>query len=361
MLVREKIKEFQAILRKKKIDIFISCSLDFNRFDYDMSYFSGYNGVGILAIPSEKKPFLAVSRMERERAGKGGIKAYSPPKGTRLSEFISDMFRQRGIRARRAGINPEMFTLQMKDIFKKSVKKSRFLGLQKELYRLKEQKTEEEIAIIRKGCRISDSILKECFKRFKDFKTEADVKAFLENEARKMGCELAFPTIVASGKNSRMAHHSTEDTALKKGFCVIDFGIRYRNYCTDTTRTIYLGRPSCREKEIYQLLLDVQRKAIRKARAGIRCSELFDDAHRDLGRYSRNFTHGLGHGFGIKIHELPNLAGGIKEGIKENSVFTIEPGVYLKEFGIRIEDDILVRKGKTEVLTKAGKDLLIIS
>jgi len=202
--------------------------------------------------------------------------------------------------------------------------------------------------------------LKKCFKEFKKFKTEAQVKAFLEYETKKKGCEMAFPTIVASGKNSSKAHHNTEDIKLKKGFCVIDFGIRYKNYCTDTTRTIYLGKPSKKEIEVYNFLLGVQKKAIGRVRSGEKCAGLFEQVKKDLGKNSKYFTHGLGHGLGIKVHEFPDLTEKSKHKIKENSIFTIEPAVYLKNFGIRIEDDILVTKDKIEVLTKVGKDLLII-
>ncbi len=355
-----KIKEFQHILQKKRIDFFISTNIDFERFNYDMAYFSGYNGVGALIIPKNKRPFLVVSRMEKERAKKGKIKVYSPRKGMRLFDFIKEKVKLNNIRSRRIAVNKEELTLLLRDYLKKSFRKARLVDLRKELYKIREEKTKEEIGIIKKGCRISDEILERCFREFRKFKTEAEVKAFLEYETKKRGCNLAFPTIVASGKNSSKAHHDTEDTKLKKGFCVIDFGIRYKNYCTDTTRTIYLGKPSKNEIKVYNHLLEVQNKAIKNIKLGKNCAQLFDQTKKDLGKYGRYFTHGLGHGFGIKIHEFPNLTEKSRDDLKENSVFTVEPGVYLKNFGIRIEDDILIRKGKVEVLTKTGKLLKII-
>lgn len=355
-----KIKEFQGILRKRKIDFFISANIDFARFDYDMAYFSGYNGVGALVIPKNKKPFLLVSKMEKKRASRHGIKVYSPPKSKRLFEFVKEKARQNKIAGRRIGVNKEEFTLLLRDYLKKNFKKARLVDLRKEIYQLREQKTKKEIEIIKKGCRISDDILIKCFKNFKKFKKEAEVKGFLEYEARKKGCEIAFPTIVASGEHSSMAHHNTEDTKLKKGFCVVDFGIRYRNYCTDTTRTIYLGMPSKKEIEIYSHMLNVQKRAIERVKLGKKCVKLFESVKKDLGKYAKYFTHGLGHGFGVKVHEFPDLIEKTKHRIKENSIFTIEPGIYLENFGIRIEDDLLVTRNKVEVLTKAGKDLLIV-
>jgi len=356
----DKIKEFQKVLKKKKIDFFLAANIDFNRINYDMAYFSDYGGVGVLVIPKNKKPFLIVSRFEAKRAKRGGLRVYSPIKSKKLSEFTKEKLDQNKIKWKRVGVNKEEFTLLLKDVFKKSLKKSKFVDLMKDLYQIREQKTDKEINIIKKGCKISDDILKKCFKNFKMFKTEAEVKAFLEYEARKKGCELAFPTIVASGENSSKAHHSTEDVKLKKGFCVIDFGIRYMNYCTDTTRTIYLGKPSKKEIEMYGFLLDVQKKAIESVKLNGKCVQLFEQVKKDLGKYSKYFTHGLGHGFGVKIHEFPNITEKSKHKIKENSVFTIEPGVYLNNFGIRIEDDLLVTKNKVEILTKIGKVLKII-
>ena len=182
----------------------------------------------------------------------------------------------------------------------------------------------------------------------------------MEYGAKKKGCEIAFPTIVASGINSSEVHHNTSNDKLKRGFCIIDFGIRHKNYCTDTSRTIYLGKPSKKEIEIYNMLLRVQEDAIRKIKPNMKCSCLHKEVKKNLGKHAKLFTHGLGHGFGIMVHELPSLIDDSKDKIKENSVFTIEPGIYFRNFGIRIEDDVLVAKGKVEVLTRASKELTII-
>jgi Xaa-Pro aminopeptidase len=355
-----KIKEFQEVLKEKKIDFFLAANIDFARFDYDMAYFSGYGGVGVLIIPKDKKPFMIVNRMEAKRARADGLKVYSPKSKKRLSEFTNEILKKNKIKGNRVGINKEDFTLLLKDVFKSVLKKCRFVDLRKDLYNIREVKTNKEIEIIRKGCKISDSILANCFNNFGKFKKESEVKAFLEYEARKKGCELAFPTIVASGVNACKAHHHTEDTKLKKGFCVIDFGIRYMNYCTDTTRTVYIGKPSKKEVEIYNMLLGVQKNAISEVKLGLKCYKLFDNVKKGLGDYAKYFTHGLGHGFGIKIHEFPNLTDGSKHKVKENMVFTIEPGIYLNNFGMRIEDDVLVTKKKVEVLTKIKKGLIIL-
>src|SRR3989339_1819596 len=142
-----KINGFQQILKKKKVDFFISCNLDFSRFCYDMAYFSGYGGVGALVIPKNKKPFLVVSKMEAGRARMGGIKVYFPKKKKRLFEFVKEKAKQIGMKGKRIGVNKEEFTLLLKDALKKNFKKAILVDLREEIYKLREQKTKKEIGI----------------------------------------------------------------------------------------------------------------------------------------------------------------------------------------------------------------------
>ena len=166
--------------------------------------------------------------------------------------------------------------------------------------------------------------------------------------------------IVASGSNASSPHHKPSNAKIKKGFCVIDFGVKYRGYCSDITRTVYAGRPSLKEKEIYNSLLKIQEEAINLAKNNKKCSELYDFVNESLGKYKKYFTHGLGHGVGVEIHEMPNLTLNSKDRIKDGMAFTIEPGIYISgKFGIRIEDTILF-KNRPIALTKTSKDLLII-
>jgi Xaa-Pro aminopeptidase len=194
-------------------------------------------------------------------------------------------------------------------------------------------------------------------KGFKKFKSELEVAEFLEAETRKNGCSLAFPPIVASGKHAGMPHYMPGKGKILKGFCVIDFGVKYRGYCSDITRTVYVGKPSQAEKEIYEEVLDVQKKSVKMCMGGGSISGVFDYALNVLGK---RFPHGLGHGIGVEIHEWPNLKPGGKEKFLDGMVFTVEPGVYTKKYGIRIEDDVLIEKGKSVILTKLSKELIIV-
>ena len=140
----------------------------------------------------------------------------------------------------------------------------------------------------------------------------------------------------------------------------MDFGVKYNGYCSDITRTIYFGNPTKKEKVIYNMLLAIQKNTINEIKENKKCSGLYDFVNNQLGKYKSNFTHGLGHGVGVEIHELPNLTLNSKDTVKNSMVFTIEPGIYFpKRFGIRIEDTVLFNK-KTHVLTRTSKDLLIV-
>lgn len=354
-----KIKEFQNELKKKKIDFALFFSPGFSRLDPNLVYFSQYFDVGSLVI-ARKKAFLIVPRMEYEKAKNSRIKKIYIWNKKRLFEAVLEKLKKNKIKTRKIGINKRRVTLEDYSALKKVFRKSRIVDINGICSKLREVKTKEEIKIIRKCCKITDNILKKCLDNFKKFEKESEAAAFLENEVNKQGCTAAFKPIVASGKNSSQPHYEPRNIKLRKGFCVIDFGIRYKGYCSDITRTIYIGKPSLKEREIYYLLLNIQNAAIKKIKAGEQCSGLYGFVRNNLKQYKRYFIHGLGHGIGIEVHERPNLKDKLKDKLKENSVFTVEPGIYFpKKFGIRIEDDILLTK-KAELLTKTKKDLLII-
>ena len=229
-----------------------------------------------------------------------------------------------------------------------------------ECLKLRQIKIEKEIVIIKKAFNYGNKILNNTINDFKDFKTESVVAGFLEYESKKLGLYLSFPPIVASGSNGSMPHYDPKNVKLKKGFCVIDFGIKCKGYCTDCTRTICIGKINNKEKQLYNFLLNIQKNIIKNIKINDNCGKIYENCVKNLGKYSKYFIHGLGHGVGVEIHELPNLTLNSKDKIMENMVFTVEPGIYLpRRVGIRIEDTVFMRK-KINVLTKVSKDLLII-
>ncbi|MBS3098222.1 aminopeptidase P family protein [Candidatus Woesearchaeota archaeon] len=346
------IKAFQSELKKRNVDFALFYNVDYDKTNANMFYFSGYKGIGALIITKNKR-FLIIPKMEIGRVK--GIKAYIWDKDHRLFEFV-----KKKVKGKVIGIDKNVFTLNAYKEFKKQFKNVKTVDISSICNKLRAIKTNEEIGIIKEACKITDNILKKCFSNFKKFRKETDVAAFLENETKKSGYELAFNPVVASGKNAAVPHHAPENIKLKKGFCVIDFGIKYKGYCSDATRTIYIGRPKEKEIRLYNFLLRMQKDAIKNAKIGKKCSDLYNKVNEDLKEYKKYFTHGLGHGIGIDVHELPNLTEKSKDILKRGMAFTIEPGIYFKnQLGIRIEDDILLTK-KAEILTKTKKGLMVI-
>ena len=218
--------------------------------------------------------------------------------------------------------------------------------------------TLKEIAYTKKACEITDKIFKECFDNIKNFKTEKEIYNFLLKKTKENKCKLAYKPIVAN--NNWIIHPKPRKYKLKKGFLLIDFGVRYNGYCCDETRTIYLGKPNKKDIELYNLILKIQETAIKNLKPGIECSK-FSKKHADLFKgYRKYFIHALGHGVGKRIHQGPRISEKSKDNFEKNTIIAIEPGLYFKnKYGIRIEDTILI-KDKPIILTKTGKKLISI-
>ncbi len=215
---------------------------------------------------------------------------------------------------------------------------------------------------IRKACSITDEIFSLIIKNLENsnLKTEKQIDKFIRSQIRKRKLKIAFPPIIASGKRSAKIHPKPTKYKIKRGFIVLDFGVRYMGYCSDMTRTIYKGKPSKKENDIYNNLLSIQKSAVKKAKPGIECFEIDYFVRKRLKKQREYFLHSLGHGVGKKIHQPPNLSPKTSEILKKGDIVTVEPGIYIKNnYGLRIEDTVLV-KDNPEPLTKSTKRLISI-
>jgi Xaa-Pro aminopeptidase len=234
-----------------------------------------------------------------------------------------------------------------------------FLATDGLVARLRQVKDAGEIAKMRRAAALGCSLFEGVLQHVAAKATENEIAAQLEFAARMAGAEaMSFETILASGPRSALPHGRASRSKLpKSGFVTMDFGVVLGGYCSDMTRTVHLGKGSARELDVYHSVLEAQSAAIAAVAAGVSCGDV-DKAARSVLRKSKLakwFSHSTGHGVGLEIHEEPRIAAKQEQKLEAGMVITIEPGVYLPgEFGVRIEDMVLVTSRGCEVLTAAS-------
>ncbi len=224
-------------------------------------------------------------------------------------------------------------------------------------------KTKEELGYIAQACRVTDILFREIVSELSKgmYSTERELMRAIHQKIQKRGLRRAFPAIVTSGSHAGNDIHPKPTSSPLSGFTIIDFGVRVEGYCSDMTRTVYFGKPSAKEKMLYEKILRAEMLGISKVKDRASCAAADSAVRSSLGVYRQYFIHTLGHGVGKRIHEKPHIyfkAEGYF--FQKNSVVTIEPGIYIQDtLGIRIEDTLRVEKNGATVLTKSPKKLLV--
>ncbi len=231
--------------------------------------------------------------------------------------------------------------------------------------KIRSQKLGSEITKIKEAQRLVDEAFSYIVETITVGLTEKQICAELRKKVIDLGCEdFAFDYIVVSGENTAIPHGKPSDRKIQKGDAVtLDFGAKIDGYCSDMTRTIFVGNISEEKKEVYQTVLNAQNKAINSIEVGVKASQIDKIVRNYLAEkgYEKFFTHSLGHGVGLQVHEKPNLSSQSQDIILDRQVITVEPGIYIPErFGIRIEDMIFVNGTSIENLTKSSKDLISV-
>jgi Xaa-Pro aminopeptidase len=337
------------------LHIFINSSE--NKKDPNITYLTGYNPSFCILIYDSESSKKCMFIANFELGMYNGIKCFGYNKDS-FKKNILKYFKIDSDYIKKIGINKKIMSIAelkfLKEMIPADYTDNSKLFIEKRLI-----KSKIEIKKISYSCQITDKILSLLFKVLKngELKTESDIDKFLKKKAIDFEVELAFNPVIASGSNSSMPHHIPTKTILD-GFILIDFGVKYKGYCSDITRMVYIGKPTLEEIEHYNKVLDLYNLAIKTLKNGCYLKDIDNIVRKQLGKY---FLHSLGHGIGIEIHEQPSISLNSKDSLKENMVFSIEPGYYLKsKFGIRIEDTILFSKNKIISLTKTPKKLFII-
>ncbi len=361
-MFKDKIKKLKELLKKEKLDgVFVSSV-------YNISYLSGFTNFS----KDEREAYLLIGQNFAYIITDG---RYSEAVKKQVLHFTlyerghknttEDLFKKLKNKIKTLGVEEDNLTVSEYKKIKKHFKNIKHFNVSK----LRSIKNNAEIKKVKRVCELGDLAFKFILKKINVGITEKQIAYELEKFIKEKGEEFSFSPIVAFGKNSSVPHHQTGDTKLEKGQIVlIDFGVKFENYCSDMTRTVFFGEPSEKQKEIYKTVLESQKKAVEfinkqiKSGKKVKASQV-DEIAREYIK-SKGFPdipHSLGHGVGLEVHEQPHLSLKSKEELKEGMVFSIEPGIYLPGFGgVRIEDLFVYEKNGLKQITNAPKFLTTI-
>ncbi len=328
-------------------------------------YLTGFRGsAGVVAI-GEGEGTLWVDPRYDLQAREEAVGLRVVVKRSHLLDAAAEHLARHG-RGARAGYDESSLTCEgfarLKALTKGKVRWTEAAGM---VEALRETKDEEEIASIRAASALTVEALSQTLPLVRPGVSELGLAAEIEYRMKRGGADgPAFETIVASGPRSAWPHARPSSKPLQAGELVIfDLGAILGGYAADMTRTVFLGSPSRRIRQLYAAAEEAQAEGVAAARAGERAGAVDAAARGSLKRrgLDKFFTHSTGHGVGIEIHEQPRLAKGVAARLPYHSVVTVEPGVYIEGLGgVRIEDTVLVSEGFPEILTPAGKDEWII-
>jgi Xaa-Pro aminopeptidase len=333
----------------------------------NIRYLCGFTGsAGLLLVEEAGSVFFTDVRYDTQAYDEvKGAKVVIARKAvvTALGEWLARRKRARG---RTMGIEAEHFTLAEKkrlaEVLPSGLRLKETTSMV-ERYRM--VKDGDELDRIRAAVVLGAKLFERALEVLRPGVKETDVAGEMEFAARLGGAEeMSFPTIIASGARSALPHGRASDQAIAPGgFVVCDFGVILSGYCSDQTRTVWVGAVSDDARRAYEAVKDAQQEGIDAVKPGVAVGEVDAAARKvlrkaGLGRY---FTHSTGHGVGLEIHEAPRVANGQPEVLRPGMVITIEPGVYFPgKWGVRIEDMVAVTAGGCEVLTPTSKDFLAV-
>ncbi len=261
------------------------------------------------------------------------------------------------------GLNYSSLTVRLYLDLLKVIPEKRFIDVSGSIQESRRFKQSPELKKLREAAKIASEAFDRIVPRIKEGITENGLASQLVYEMMNLGATApSFETIIAFGANSSMPHYSPGNRKLKKNeFVLMDFGALYERYCSDMTRTVVFGKASEEQREMYETVRTAQDAAMKTIRENVNGKDV-DKTARDVidaTRFKGRFIHSLGHGLGMDVHDHPALSPQYDFPLKENMVITNEPGVYVPKIGgVRIEDDVIVKKEGCEVITTAPRDLM---
>jgi Xaa-Pro aminopeptidase len=355
--VRSRLVKFRKKLAEKGFD----AALITKRENY--MYMSGFTGTSAFLIITQKDAVLITDFRYKEQAVRQAPFYEVVKYQGSLTAALADQIKNRNIK--NLGFEESVLTYERYMIFKENLGVGEFVPLKGIIEELRMKKDKSEIDTIKKAVKIADSAFEHILGYIKPGVSEMEIAAEIEHFMKKQGASAAsFETIVASGRRSSMPHGVASDKRIELGDAItMDYGAMYNGYCSDITRTVFLGKPDEELKKIYNIVLNAQLSSIEDAHKG-KLGRRIDMTARNViskSGYGENFGHGLGHGVGLEIHEEPRFSPAGNVVMENGMVVTVEPGIYIAGLGgVRIEDIIVINNSIPINLTGASKELIVL-
>ena len=347
-----RLTKLRAVLPEHEIDAVLISQPENRR------YLSGFTGsAGILVITAERA-VMATDFRYYEQVGREAPDFELAKITTKVSDLLPEVLADLGVK--RLGFESQHVTVEQLNTLSEATNGVEWLPLENTVETIRAVKDQNEIDALRRSAALTDDAFAHLLEVIKPGMTEREAAWEIEAFMRGHGAtKVAFDLIVAAGPNGALPHARPGDQAIQPGApVVIDIGCMVDGYCSDMTRTFCLGEPSSRYLEVWNLVLQAQEAAKAVVRAGTTGVEA-DAAARDLiveAGYGDYFGHGLGHGVGLAVHEKPGASRLSEDTFEAGMSLTIEPGIYLPgEFGVRIEDLVIIGQDGIEILSNTPK------
>ncbi|WP_019909645.1 M24 family metallopeptidase [Paenibacillus sp. HW567] len=352
----KRVSKLRKVLQEQGLDAMLITS-GINR-----RYLSGFTGSsGYVLITGDDSYLLTDFRYMTQAAEQvTGMKVIQH--GPKFIDTVRELLNGANVRI---GFEQDDVTFSAYTAFAAALQPAVLVPVSKAVENLRMFKDEDELAVMQRAADLADATFNHIVKVIKPGMTERDVDLEMEFYMRTHGAtSSSFDTIVASGERSAMPHGVASSKVIQNNeFVTFDFGALLDGYCSDVTRTIALGTPDPKLKEIYDVVLEAQLHTLANIKPGMtgrECDALARDIITRYG-YGEYFGHSTGHGLGMEVHENPRLSKLADEIMEPGMVVTVEPGIYLSGLGgVRIEDDILITESGIMLLTHSSKDYLVL-
>ena len=345
-IFKKRIRQIRGLLSDKNIDSLIVTS------SANVTYTTGFSGDDSWAVIAPKAVYLVTDSRYSEQAETECQNCKIIERTAPISQAAANLIKK-SKSVETIAVEDKISFAEYKNI-KKNIK-SRLKTTSRLIESVRTCKDKGEIACIKKAVKIAKHALSNSRRYIKAGITENELAGILNLQIRKLGAKNSFETIVAFGSNASRAHHQPTNRKLKPNDTIlIDWGVKYKGYCSDITRCLTIGKTTKIYNKAYKAVEKAQLAAIAMIRDGIDIQQVDSAARKVIAENNLPvYGHGTGHGIGIEYHELPTLAKNVKGKLKVGQVITVEPGVYIPgKLGIRIEDDVLVTKAGCQIITR---------